>query len=55
MRGADINHCNKITGLTPLHMAIEARINSKVIKFLLVNGANPHIEDYNGLDCCDKA
>ena len=25
------------------------------MKFLLGNGANPHVEDYKGLDCCDKA
>ena len=55
MRKANINYINKITGLTPLHTAIEAQINSQVVKFLLSNGANLHIEDLNGLDCCDKA
>ena len=25
-----------------------------MIKFLLNNGANPHIEDKYGNDCCDK-
>jgi hypothetical protein len=25
-----------------------------MIKFLLINGANPHIEDASGEDCCDK-
>jgi hypothetical protein len=25
-----------------------------MIKFLLNHGANPHIEDKEGLDCCDK-
>lgn len=29
-------------------------MESQMIKFLLSNGANPHIEDKNGLDCCDK-
>ena len=55
MRGANINYCNKITGLTPLHTAIEAKLNSKCVKFLLKYGADPHIEDFQGLDCCDKA
>jgi hypothetical protein len=26
----------------------------QMIKFLLNNGADPHIEDMDGLDCCDK-
>lgn len=26
-----------------------------MIKHLLKNNANPHIEDANGQDCCDKA
>ena len=26
----------------------------QMIKFLLSHGANPHIEDEDGLDCCDK-
>ena len=55
MRGADTNHVNKITGLTPLHTAIKAKLESKVIKYLLSIGANPHIEDTEGFDCCDKA
>jgi len=55
MRGANINYCNKITGFTPLHQAIESKMNSKTIKFLLKYGANPHIEDKDGRDCCDKA
>jgi len=26
----------------------------QMIKFLLNHGADPHIEDEEGLDCCDK-
>lgn len=55
MRGADVNYVNKITGLTPLHQAIDAKLNSKIVNFLIKAGANPHMEDYSGLDCCDKA
>jgi ankyrin repeat protein len=55
MRGADVNYVNKITGLTPLHQAIEAKLNSKIVNFLIKAGGNPHMEDYNGKDCCDKA
>ena len=55
MRGANINHVNNITGFTPLHTAIKANLESKVLKFLFSIGANPHIENYEGLDCCDKA
>ena len=54
-RGSDINHVSSKTGWTPLHWAIESKIESKFIKFLLKNGAEPHIEDVNGLDACDKA
>lgn len=54
-RHADINHVNRITKLTPLHVAIENRMKPSIIKFLLKLEANPHIEDFNGLDCCDKA
>jgi ankyrin repeat protein len=55
MRGAEINYVNKKNGLTPLHFAIENNMNSKIVNFLLKQGANPHIEDFNGQDCCDKA
>jgi len=55
MRGADVNYVNCITGLTPLHQAIDAKLNSKIVNFLIKAGANLHIEDYKGLDCCDKA
>ena len=30
-------------------------MNSKVVKFLLRNRANPHVKDSEGLDCCDRA
>jgi len=55
MRGANVNYINKITGLTPLHQAIDAHLNSKIVNFLVKAGANPHMEDYEGKDCCDKA
>ena len=55
MRGADINYCNKKQGFTALHFAIENRFPVKVVRFLLKSKANPHIEDLNGQDCCDKA
>ena len=55
MRGANINYVSKLNGFTPLHFAIEANLNSKMIKFLLKRGALIHIEDKNGKDCCDKA
>ena len=54
-RGSNINHINFRTNLTPLHLAIEKRMRPSTIKFLLKNKANPHIEDKNGKDCCDKA
>ena len=52
MRNADINFVN-INGKTPLHHAIENNLDEKTIKFLLNNGANPHIEDFEGNDVCD--
>ena len=55
MRGANINYVSKINGYTPLHFAIEANLSSKMINFLLKRGALLHIEDKNGIDCCDKA
>ena len=55
MRGSNINYQNKMTGLTPLHYAIENNYNSKMVKFMLTYGANPHHEDPDGNDCCDKA
>ena len=53
MRGANVNFNNK-NGLTPLHIAVEHNVSSEVIDWLLQAGANPHIEDANGLDVCDK-
>jgi ankyrin repeat protein len=53
-RGSDINYVNS-KGLTPLHYAIEANLPSKMIKFLLKNGADMHIKDRNGQDACDKS
>ena len=53
-RGANINYCSVKTGLTPLHVAIEARLSQKIIRYLLNKGADPHIEDANKQDCCDK-
>lgn len=55
MRGADINYVNKKNGFTPLHFAIENNMNSKIVNFLIKHGADPHIEDFSGKDCCDKA
>ena len=55
MRGCDINNCCRESGLTPLHWAIEKKLPSNIIKFLIKLGANPHIEDHNGKDACDKA
>ena len=54
MRGADINYSNKY-GFTPLHFGIEKQVSDKMVKFLLKAGANPHHEDIDGKDCCDKA
>ena len=58
MRGADVNYANR-DGHTPLHFAIvkakSRGITDRTIKFLLKAGANPHIEDVRGEDCCDKA
>jgi len=53
-RGSKINHQNPKNGFTPLHLAIERNLESKMIKFLLRHDADPHVEDINGLDSCDK-
>ena len=53
-RGSNINDVSEIDGFTPLHFAIENNIDKRMIKFLLKNGANSHIEDQSKLDCCDK-
>lgn len=55
MRGADINYLNKKTGMTHLRLAIEKEMPAKIVKWLLKSGANPHIVDYEGTDCCDVA
>jgi uncharacterized protein len=52
-RGANINYANK-AGCTALHACIEHKIPESV-GFLLKKGANPHLMDLAGLDCCDKA
>ena len=54
MRGADINYISSKKGITPLHYAIENKLDDRMINFLIHSGANPHIEDHNGKDCCDK-
>jgi len=55
MRGCDINYVCQHSGKTPLHWAVENNLSCKFIKFLLKNKANPHIEDKDGNDVCDKA
>lgn len=55
MRNADVNYQSSKNGNTALHIAIEKLLPLKYVKFLLKNGANPHIEDHTGKDCCDKA
>ena len=55
IRGSNINYINKNTLLTPLHLAIEHRASKKIVNFMLRHNANPHIEDREGRDCCDKA
>ena len=55
MRGANINHLNRITGMTHLRYAIDQGLPPKIINFLLKSGANPHILDYNDQDSCDAA
>lgn len=55
MRGADVNYLNRKTGFTHLRHALEVGLQPKIIAFLLKNGANPHILDYNDQDACDVA
>jgi len=55
MRGANINFVFPFNGFTPLHWAIQEGVNSKIVKFLIKQGAYEHAVDKNGLDCCDKA
>lgn len=53
-RGANINYKNK-DSLTPLHIALKKSWPEKIIRFLLDFGANAHMEDRDGIDCCEKA
>ena len=53
IRGADIDYRNKL-GKTALHYAIEESLPESYIRFLLGRGANPHLEDAMGWDCCSK-
>ena len=38
-----------------MHIVIERRLPVELIKWLLRAGADPHIEDAEGYDCCDRA
>ena len=42
MRGTDINYIGEKKGFTPIHWAIEENLPSKIIKFLISNGADIH-------------
>ena len=53
VRGADINYVNS-NGFTALHICVENKL-LPAIKFLLEQGADPHIMDLTGEDACDKA
>lgn len=61
-RGANVNYVNR-NGRTALHLLVENNVigpDNKAsfyepIKFLLEKRANPHIQDLNGEDVCDKA
>ena len=53
VRGAKIDYVNR-NGHTALHIMVESK-NKQSVKFLLAQGANPHIMDMQGDDCCDKA
>jgi ankyrin repeat protein len=55
-RGADVNHTSPSSsyGQTLLIQAINQN-NHIVIRFLLDNGADPHIMDLAGKDACDYA
>lgn len=52
-RGAKVDFVNS-DGHTALHICIDNRLIEQC-KFLLQNGANPHIMDIQGRDVCDKA
>ncbi|KAF7237358.1 hypothetical protein EG68_10917 [Paragonimus skrjabini miyazakii] len=47
-RGADVNHSNKVNGMTPLHWAM-LRNHSQVADFLLSVGADPTLPRKDGL------
>jgi ankyrin repeat protein len=53
IRGASIDFVNK-HGKTALHICVESKLLESV-KYLLFKGANPHMLDFDELDCCDKA
>ena len=55
MRGANVNYSNRSEGKTPLHIIIEKKMPVDLVKWLLKAGGDPHIEDRDGIDCCDKA
>lgn len=50
--GSEMDYVNKL-GMSCLHLCVEFK-KVKSIKFLLDRGANPHVEDLNGEDVCDK-
>mmetsp|Transcript_104764 Transcript_104764/g.144912 ORF Transcript_104764/g.144912 Transcript_104764/m.144912 type:complete len:99 (+) Transcript_104764:283-579(+) len=52
-RGANIDFVNS-NGKTALHICIENK-KEDAMEFLLDKGANQHIMDPAGEDCCDKA
>lgn len=54
-RGSMINYLNRKNGFTHLRQAIEMDLPKKIIKWLIKQGANPHIMDYHGRDSCDAA
>ena len=53
VRGANVNYVNS-NGLTALHVFVDNQM-TEAIKYLLQKGANPHIMDLTGEDCCEKA
>lgn len=55
MRGANVNYTTKKEGKTALHYVIERGMPNELVKWLIKAGANPHIEDHEGLDSCDRA
>lgn len=55
MRGANVNYATKAHGKTALHHVIERGMSLDVVRWLLKAGADPHIEDSDGFDSCDRA